>query len=199
MARDECGSACGRTLVLVKHAMPVVDPHAPPNSWRLSEEGRRQSILLAEKLRGYGLDLVVTSEEPKATETGKIVAEHLNLGWAVASGLHEHDRTGAPFGTRMEFESAARAFFENPGTLVWGNETAEQAGARFAGGVHAVLAEHAKDNVALVAHGTVITLFLKVCSDIDAYGFWSQLGLPSFCVLSLPDFGLRDVIFDVGT
>ena len=177
--------------------MPVVEPHAPPSSWRLSEEGRRQSILLADRLRGYGLDLVVTSEEPKAAETGKIVAERLDLGWTIASGLHEHDRTGAPFGTREEFESAARDFFENPGTLVWGNETAEQTSARFASGVRAALAGHSEDNVALVAHGTVITLFLKECSDIDTYGFWSRLGLPSFCVLSLPNFGLRDVIFDV--
>jgi hypothetical protein len=70
-------------------------------------------------LEGYGLERVVTSEEPKAAETAEIVAEHLGLAWTSASGLHEHDRTGATFGTREDFELAAKTFFDNPGRLVW--------------------------------------------------------------------------------
>ncbi len=81
---------------------------------------------------------------------------------------------------------------------MWGNETAEQARARFAGGVRAVLAEHSEGNLAVVAHGTVNTLFLTHHHDIEAYGFWRRLGLPSFYTVSLPDFGLQDVIFDIG-
>jgi broad specificity phosphatase PhoE len=126
------------------------------------------------------------------------LAEHLGLLWTVASGLHDHDRTGATFGTREEFELAARNCFENPASLVWGNETAEQARARFAGGVLAVLEEHPEGNLAVVAHGTVNTLFLAQHEDIDTLDFWCRLSLPSFYVLSLPDFGLKDVVFDVG-
>jgi hypothetical protein len=74
------------------------------------------------------------------------LAEHLGLVWTVASRLHDHDRTGATFGTREEFELAARNCFENPASLVWGNETAEQARARFAGGVLAGLEEHPEGN-----------------------------------------------------
>lgn len=89
MERDT-GSGRSRTLVLVKHAMPIVEPRVPPSRWRLSEGGRRQSAVLAGRLKDYGL-------------------------------------------------------------------------------------EH----------------------DIDAYEFWYRLGLPSFYSLSLPDFGLQDVVFDV--
>jgi broad specificity phosphatase PhoE len=194
--RDEDSSR--RTLILVKHAMPVVEPHTPPSSWRLSEEGRQQSLVLAERLEDYALERVITSEEPKAAETAKIVAERLGLAWSVAPGLHEHDRTDADFGTQNEFESVARTFFENPGSLVWGSETAEQASARFTSGVRAVLEEHPEGNLALVAHGTVITLFLTHHEDFDPHGFWCSLGLPSFCALSLPDFVLQDAVFDVG-
>jgi broad specificity phosphatase PhoE len=191
------GAGRGRTLVLVKHAMPVIEPHAPPSGWRLSEEGRLQSVALAKRLEGYGLERVVTSEEPKAAETAEIVAEHLGLAWTSASGLHEHDRTGATFGTREDFELAAKTFFDNPGRLVWGNETAEQARARFASSVRAVLEEYPKGNLPLVAHGTVNTLFLAQHGDFDAFDFWCRLGLPSFYALSLPRFGLQDVIFDL--
>jgi broad specificity phosphatase PhoE len=160
--------------------MPFVEPHAPPSSWRLSEEGRKQSLALAERLEGYALEHVVTSEEPKAAETAKIVAERLGLPWSVAPALHEHVRTGAAFGTQKEFESIARTFFENPGSLVWGSETAEQASARFTSGVRAVLED-------LTHH-----------EDFDPHGFWCSLGLPSFCVLSMPGFVLREAVFDVG-
>ena len=189
----------GRSLVLVKHAMPFVESHAPPSSWRLSEEGRKQSLALAERLEGYALERVVTSEEPKAAESAEIVAERLGLAWSVAPELHEHDRTGAAFGTQKEFESIARTFFENPDSLVWGNETAERARARFTGGVRAVLEKHPEGNLALVAHGTVITLFLTHHEDVNPHEFWLRLGLPSYCVLSLPDFALRDVVFNMGT
>jgi len=178
--------------------MPFVEPHAPPSSWRLSEEGRKQSLALAERLEGYALEHVVTSEEPKAAETAKIMAERLGLPWSVAPALHEHVRTGAAFGTQKEFESIARTFFENPGSLVWGSETAEQASARFTGGVRAILEQHPEGNLAVVAHGTVITLFLTHHEDFAPHGFWCSLGLPSFCVLSMPGFVLREAVFDVG-
>ena len=186
-----------RTLVLVKHAMPVVDPRVPPARWRLSEEGRRQSVALAVRLEGYGLEFVASGAEPKAAETAEILAEHLGARRAVVPGLHEHDRTGAPFGTQEEFELAARRFFENPADLVWGNETAEQTRDRFAAAVHAVLEERPEGNLVIVAHGTVNTLFLTRYGEIDAHEFWSGLGLPSFCVLSLPGFGLRGVVRDI--
>jgi broad specificity phosphatase PhoE len=163
----------------------------------LSEKGRLQSGVLAEILKKYGLGCLVASEEPKAAETAEIVARRLGLAWGVAPGLHEHDRTGAAFGTQKEFESAARTFFENPGSLVWGNETAEKARARFTDAVRAVIEKRPEGNLALVAHGTVITLFLTQHGVFDPHGFWRGLGLPSFCVLSLPDFVLRDVVFDV--
>jgi broad specificity phosphatase PhoE len=185
------GAGQGRTLVLIKHAMPVIEPHAPPSSWRLSEEGRLQSVALAGRLEGYGLKRVLSSEEPEAAETAEIVAEHLGLACTSASGLHEHDRAGATFGTREDFELAAKTFFDNPGMLVWGNETAERARARFASSVRAVLEEYPKGNLALVAHGTVNALFLARYRDIDAFDFWCRLDLPSSCALSLPHFGCR--------
>jgi broad specificity phosphatase PhoE len=122
------------------------------------------------------------------------------LGDAAATfpGLHEHDRTGAPFGTQAEFELAAKGFFENPGEPVWGRETAEETWGRFADAVDGgVLARHPVGTVVVVAHGTVITLFLLRFADLDAFGFWRRLGLPSFCVVELPGYELREAVTDM--
>lgn len=186
-----------RTLILVKHAGPEIEPDVPPNRWRLSEEGRRDSVILAERLRRYGPEVVVSSKEPKAAEMAKIVAERLGANLILHPGLHEHDRTGAAFGTEEEFHLSARSFFENPEKLVWGNETAGQTLERFARAIHDVLERRRESCVAVVAHGTVNTLFLARYGDVDAYAFWRGLGLPSFFVLSLPEFKLRDAVHDI--
>lgn len=188
-----------RTLILIKHAQPVIEPDVAPNRWRLSEKGRRSSVLLGERLGRYGPGLFVSSEEPKAAETARLAADRLGVEYAVFPGLHEHDRTGAPFfETVGEFEGEARSLFERPHEPVWGNETAEQALERFDGAVRAVLRRHAAETLAVVAHGTVVSLFVARYNDVDAYDLWRRLGLPSLCVLSVPGFAMREGAYDLG-
>ncbi len=184
-----------RTVVLAKHAEPVLEPDASPKRWRLSEEGRCESAFLGGRLAWYEPGVVISSEEPKAMETAEIAAERLGIGCCVYPGLHEHDRTGMPFLRDEEFGRAARAFFERPDELVWGHETARQAGSRFEGAVRRVLDEWEEDVVVIVAHGTAISLLVALHNDIDAHEIWQCLGLPSFCVLSVPSLELREVSF----
>ena len=64
-------------LILVKHALPQIEPTIPAKQWRLSEEGQHLSRVLARKLVHYELDLIFSSVEPKAMETAHIVATTL--------------------------------------------------------------------------------------------------------------------------
>jgi broad specificity phosphatase PhoE len=48
--------------------------------------------------------------------------------------------------------------------------------------------------VAVVTHGTVMTLFVTRAAGLEAFPFWKRLGLPAFVVLSWPGFGLLDVV-----
>ncbi len=168
-----------------------------PNRWRLSERGRRGSVLLGERLARYGPRAIVSSDEPKAVETAEIAAEHLGIGCSEHPGLHEHDRTGALFLADEEFRRTARHFFDRPGELVWGNETAEQALERFDGAVRAVLDARDENVVVVVAHGTVISLFTARYNDLEPYELWRRLGLPSLCIFTVPGFGMRGSIYDL--
>jgi broad specificity phosphatase PhoE len=140
---------------------------------------------------------LVSSGEPKAVETAGIAAERLGIGGFVYPGLHEHDRTNVPFLSGEEFGRAARGFFENPNRLVWGSETAEEAGGRFEGAVRRVLDEREEEVITIVAHGTVISLLVAQHNNIDAHELWRSLGLPSFCVLSVPGFELEEACFNL--
>jgi len=60
----------GRKLLLVRHSLREMVTGVPASRWRLSAEGRHCCETLAERLAAYDLAAVVSSEEPKAAETG---------------------------------------------------------------------------------------------------------------------------------
>jgi probable phosphoglycerate mutase len=187
-----------RRLILVKHAAPEVAPAVPAAHWPLSEVGRAACRPLAERLATFAPAGIVASEEPKAAETGRLVAERLGLPFETATDLHEHDRSDVPFLAAAEWRERVRGFFAEPDALVLGRETATAAGDRFTRAVAAVLARYQTGDLAIVAHGTVISLHVARYNPIGPFVLWEQLGLPSFVVLSVPRFELREVVTDAG-
>jgi broad specificity phosphatase PhoE len=169
-------------------------PDRPASQWPLAEEGRRRCQSLAERLVTYAPELIVTSRERKANETGALVATQLGLPITGAEGLHEHLREHVGWLSSPAFEQAVAAFFTRPAELMFGEETASQAGARFDAAVRDVLAAHPGQTVAIVSHGTVITLFVAQHAGIAALPFWKSLGMPALVVFSLPDLELLEVI-----
>ena len=179
-----------RKLILVKHAPPEVMPEVPSEQWVLSAKGRDLCAPLADQLAAHEPAVIVSSEEPKAAETARLVAERLNVPWRTAPALHEHDRSNVPHMRSGEFISMMELFFRRRGELVLGRETAEAARGRFEAAVQGVLGEHPAGNVAIVSHGTVIALLLSDQTNRGAFQTWRGMGLPSFAVLSAPDMKL---------
>ncbi len=182
------------TLILVKHSLPEIDPARPANQWHLSEAGRLRCTALADRLAEYPLDVLVSSREPKAIETAHIVAARLKLPFETAPDLHEHDRSNVPHLSAGQFLTAAARLFDEPDRVVFGAESAVEAERRFARAVSRVTTQHAGHNVAIISHGTVISLFVARHNAVDARELWQRLGLPSFIVLSLPDMQLMEIV-----
>lgn len=187
-----------RTLMLVKHSLPRIDPARPARQWPLAAEGRRRCVSLAERLAPYAPAALVASVEPKASETAALVAARLGMAWETAEGLHEHDRSNVGFLGEEEWQAAIARFFARPDELVLGRETATQARQRFARAVAEVLERTGEGNVAIVAHGTVIALYVAARAGVEPLPLWQRLGLPSFVALSLPDHRLLATVDAVG-
>jgi broad specificity phosphatase PhoE len=175
-----------KNIILVKHSLPEIAPTIPAKEWRLSKSGQVRCKALAEKLESYLPDVFISSVEPKAIETAQIIASQLNKPFSTFEGLHEHDRTGVDFSDKEQFEAKVNDFFVHPDRLVLGKETANQAVERFSKALTSVEVEHPDKNIVVVAHGTVITLFVEKYNDLEAFSYWKKLDLPSFVVLSLP-------------
>lgn len=184
-----------RKLILVKHSLPRIDPSVDSREWQLSAEGQRRCERLTEILREHCPEVIVASMEPKALETGKIVAQCLNVQLETAENLHEHDRRGVPFfPEKGTFEVFVTRFLREPNELVFGNETADQAYERYAEAVDGVLQRHPVGNVAVVSHGTVMTLFVSRRINVEPVTFWRKLGLPAVVVLTVPGDELQVVL-----
>jgi broad specificity phosphatase PhoE len=183
-----------RTLILVKHSLPEIVPTAPASTWRLGDEGRRRCAVLAGRLATWQPATIIASEEPKAGETAALVAARLQLPWATAPGLHEHERDTVGFLDAEAWHAAVAAFFARPARLVLGSETAHQARHRFSGALDEVLSQHQQGTLVIVAHGTVISLYVAHQAGGDPFALWQRLGLPSFVVLTLPGHELVSVV-----
>lgn len=172
-------------LILVKHSVPEIVESLPASEWRLSDLGRARAERLAEQLKHYQPEVIVSSKETKAKETADIIAGIPRLEIRVAEDLHEHDRSNVPYLAYDEFQASVREFFQKPGEIVFGKETADQAYARFYRSVHAILNEHTNKTVVIVTHGTVISLFVSRLTGRSDFEIWNMLGLPSFIAMDL--------------
>jgi broad specificity phosphatase PhoE len=185
-------------LIFVKHSAPAVVPGVPAREWRLSALGQQLCDRLADRLAPYRPTVVVTSREPKAEETGHYTGALLHVPVHAADGLHEHERRTVAFlGDQEQFETTVALFFATPDTLVFGEETATQAHARFAAAVDAVLAAYPDQTVVIVAHGTVISLWLAQRAGLAPFPLWQRLGLPSFVVVTRPELEVLSIVDDV--
>ena len=167
-------------LILIKHAMPTIDPAAPSRFWRLSDEGRAASVRMGQRLARLAPAAIVSSDEPKAVETASIISQALGLAPAVDADLGETKRETVPFQDRETFEAGIARFFDEPSSLVFGEETGNEAFARFS----AAIDRRARwAPLVVVAHGTVISLYVSRRGGGEAMELWRSLGLPHALVL----------------
>ena len=187
-----------RKLILIKHAAPLVIPGKPSEEWKLSDKGRESCEPLAAVVREFQPGVIVTSQEPKAAETGKIVAEKLGIPVESAPGLHEHDRTNVPHMRSGEFISHVELLFRRPDERVLGRESADEALTRFEEAIDGVMEKHPDGNVAIVSHGTVIALFVAEYGGGKGFELWRRMGLPSLAVMTLPDRRVERIVERIG-
>ena len=147
-------------------------------------------IPLADALAEYAPSRLISSREPKASETAEIVGARLGIPIVLTDGLQENDRTGMMVTPSPVFRRRMATFFKDHGERVLGHESAEEALARFITAIAGVTAAYPEGNLAVVTHGTVIALFVAAHNHLEPFPYWQHLNDPAYVVLSLPDFHL---------
>jgi broad specificity phosphatase PhoE len=181
-----------RRLILVRHAAPLKQSDVPARDWPLSPAGQADAARLADLLAPCAPAAIIASDELKARQTAQPLADRLGLTVAVAPGLHEHERRSAGYLDDATFQATMARLFAEPDALVFGEETANQALARFSQAIADALALHPSGDLAVFTHGTVLSLFVAAHSHHDPMTFWYHLNLPAWVVFTLPNFTLLE-------
>lgn len=183
-----------RRLVLVKHALPILEDGVTPREWRLGPEGEAQARRLAGRLERLLPFRLVASREPKALRTAELVGAELALPVETPDGLEEIDRPAASIVGAEEHERLNARLFAESSRAVVGRESATDALARFSSALTRQLERHHRDNLVAVTHGTVISLFVAAHNDVDAFELWRRLECGSHVVLDIASYTLREVV-----
>lgn len=162
------------SVLLVRHAEPVVDASVHPAEWALTPVGLTAARTLGQKLAGeLGRRIVAASGERKSLETAAAMMG--NVDDVLLDG-----RLGEVRRPWMETGHREAVWAYLGGAQLPGWETRGEAVTRFRECIEAL----PSGDVALVTHGTVMTLFVaSVVSGLDAPTFWSQLTMPDAWML----------------
>lgn len=175
-----------RTLVLVRHAESFPRPDRPASRWGLTDRGRAQALEAADRIGAHRPRVCLSSAEPKAVETARLLALRLGVGTRAVSGIEEHLRETVPFfADPLDFRAAVLAMLARPDEPVFGEETAAGCLARFTAGLDQALASE-RGNLAVVTHGTVMSLWLEPVLEKPAAGIWTSLGFCGFAAVTWP-------------
>jgi broad specificity phosphatase PhoE len=164
-----------RELFLIRHAESDLDPNLPPKKWGLTPTGVEQTRAVGEDLKNAGLVAIFCSTEPKARRTADIIAAAVGLESRASEDLGEHRRDSWGFLRTTGFNETVREVFEVPNESVFGAETGKQALWRFTSAVMAADKESPPGPIALVSHGTVMSLFLSHLNGEPAGPMWEAM------------------------
>ena len=187
-------------LILVRHSISQPQPGISAHLWTLTEEGRERCATLAARLRPYHIARLASSDEPKAIVTAQLLAAHLEIlsPVIVEPDFRETRRDTAPyFDSEGEFHAAVHAAMNNPDEVVFGEESFNAARRRITLALGQVMNAHRSETLAVVTHGTIMSLLLGHVSERNTFEMWRGLGMPAFAVLT-PNLDLLDLQSSVG-
>ena len=176
-----------RRLHLIRHAAVIVDQRRQASDWLLSPSAGANVHGLLNAFDPSRLRRVITSGEMKAQQTGRILADQLDLPMDVREGLEEHHRDWNGFLDEAAFRACLERFFARPKERVFGNESAEECLERFDAALRTIMSETDDDEL-IVSHGRVISLFVASRRNVDAMQIWATLDLPDHIELAWPGF-----------
>ncbi len=171
----------GRRLHLIRHARPEIERAVPPEHWHLSAEGRINALALGGRI-ALTAGTVFCSPEPRARETGAIIAGAAGAQVAVHPGLSELGfRAG--FLAQEEFSRRVRAYLDGGRDAAF--EPYDDARRRIVACL-AELCRSEEGDLALVSHGRIMTVLLG-----DILG--RRLGAAEWALIAMPDWTLLDL------
>jgi broad specificity phosphatase PhoE len=173
-------------LIFITHPDVTVDPGSPIEDWSLSAQGKARAKTFSRSSVLRNVTQLWSSAEKKAQDTAAILSNALSVTVQTHPQLGENDRSATGFLPPEQFEAAADAFFADPAYSFRGWETASRAQARIVEAISEITAKHETDDIAIVSHGGVGTLFFCHCLEAGISRTYDQPHQGHYWVAELP-------------
>jgi broad specificity phosphatase PhoE len=159
------------SVVLIRHAEPLMDGETPTAQWPLTEKGRSDATVLGTSLaRRFASTIVWTSPERRACETAALAFSSVTA--AVRDQLNEVKKPW--YASADEHANAVAKYLR--GKSVEGWERREDVITRIA---QLRLGSTYLASLVLVTHGLLLTTWLDHEIELDdSFSFWSNLRMP---------------------
>ena len=158
----------------------------------LSDEGRRQALLLGERLEGQQIAAVYASPLSRALDTAHIIAGRCGVEPVTRDGLreisHGHWEGMTRDDVEQHFADEYAAWEADPFTFApEGGESGVAVLARALPVIREIVAAHFGEQVVVVSHKATIRLLLSSLLGFDARGYRDRLDQSPAC-LNVLDF-----------
>jgi broad specificity phosphatase PhoE len=182
-------------LFIIRHAVAVdPDDHRLPGpDVGLLPAGKAQARAVAHRVRALAPSAVYSSDARRAQETGETIAAACRVPLAVNAALREIDFgawAGQTYADVVAADSAARAWFTDPSTVVPGGESIADVADR----VHRVLRaldQGDEERAVIVGHAGSLRLALAQALGMSLSSYWRlRLDCASLSVMTWTADGL---------
>lgn len=166
------------TLIFIRHGKTEVNKALPIRKWILSEQGKKEAENLTSIKEFQDVDLLYSSEEPKAYLTIKPLSDKIKKRIIQIPELGELTRPDGHSIGLEEYEKRKAKMLKNIDYTEGGWEKAKNALKRFKKAVEKIDKENKNKKIIICAHGNVLTLYSaylkKKLTDIkETLGFGS--------------------------
>lgn len=160
----------------------------------LSEQGKIDSIRVAELLKNEGIDVVTSSTFVRAIETVRPLANYLDQEILQFEELIERPIASLKYEiTEEELVKGIEKSFTDIDYCLAEGETTRQAQSRSVPTFKHILSEYKGKKVAIGTHGNIMTILLKYFDDSYGFDFWKQTSKPDIYKLEFEEFELLRV------
>jgi broad specificity phosphatase PhoE len=164
-----------KNVYFITHPNVLMNRDVPVPRWPLSDRGLARMRRCLRQPWIHEITAVYCSDEQKALDGAKILADHLSLTFLDLPELRENDRSATGFLPPSEFEEVANEFFSKPEESIRGWESAADAQRRIIRAVEGLVAnDRSGGAIAIVSHGAVGTLLYCYLSGNEINRSWDQ-------------------------
>lgn len=177
-------------LTLIRHSKTILEPNVPNPLWQLSDEGIALATELSKKDVIQDIDVMYTSLQTKALQTSLILAKDNHIQIKTNPDLTELTSITIEFFS--DYEEKVRQLYAGEVSRINGGETLEEGRKRFNSAIESIVSqEKSVENIGIVAHGNILSLFSAQFSEKDAYELHQLIQMPDVAIL---DYNLKKYI-----